>query len=88
MHPYTNESLFESYVVISGFELDRKHRFANFLLENLKEVLVLKSGTLLAKKWRLFHSTDMFHSEFCKFSEEIVAILFISHIFLVKNYTE
>ena len=33
-----------------GFELDRKTRFANFLLENLKESLVLESGNTACEK--------------------------------------
>jgi hypothetical protein len=34
----------------SGFELDRKNPFANFLLENLKEISVLKSGNTACEK--------------------------------------
>jgi hypothetical protein len=34
----------------SEFELGRKNRFANFLLENLKEISVLKSGNTACKK--------------------------------------
>jgi hypothetical protein len=36
--------------VYTGFELGRENPFANFLLENLKEISVLKSGNTACKK--------------------------------------
>jgi hypothetical protein len=56
-----------------------KNRFANFLLENLKEMSVLKSEK---NKMAVVFTANVV----LKFSEEIVAISFISHIVLVQNY--
>jgi hypothetical protein len=49
--------------------------FANFLFENLKEISVSRSGNTACEN----HNGCRFIGEFCKFSEEIVAIYIIFH---------
>jgi hypothetical protein len=47
---FKNTNLIYNNLHNSGFELDRKNRFANFLLENVKEISLLKSGNTACEK--------------------------------------